>query len=220
MATLISFISRKGGTGKSTNAVNLAATFYDLGLKTILVETDTNYTLSTVRKINLHKQGANPNKHFRIFGSEDELVLEDVEKLRETDRPDVVIVDSAGKTTTAPIRRLALHSDLVLVPSSLSQNDLLVTYQTVQDLKPATEHNAGVRLAVLPNQLNSRTSPKTIAKNMEQLQVPVLKHFLPKKNVFVQYDTLSYEPEYEPIAREVAEMLGLKLKNPRRPPSK
>jgi chromosome partitioning protein len=51
MAKVISFISRKGGTGKTTNAINLATTLNTLGKRVVLVETDTNYTLNTLRKM-------------------------------------------------------------------------------------------------------------------------------------------------------------------------
>ncbi len=51
MAKVISFISRKGGTGKTTNAINLATALHKRGKKIILVETDTNYTLNTLRKM-------------------------------------------------------------------------------------------------------------------------------------------------------------------------
>lgn len=51
MAKIISFISRKGGTGKTTNAINLATALHHSGRHVILVETDTNYTLTTLRQL-------------------------------------------------------------------------------------------------------------------------------------------------------------------------
>ena len=57
MAKIISFISRKGGTGKTTNAINLATILHQLGHRITLIETDTNYTLSTLRKMELFKSG-------------------------------------------------------------------------------------------------------------------------------------------------------------------
>ena len=55
MAKIISFISRKGGTGKTTNAINLATTLYQMGKRVLLIETDANYTLNTLRKMELFK---------------------------------------------------------------------------------------------------------------------------------------------------------------------
>ena len=51
MAKVISFISRKGGTGKTTNAINLSTMLHSLGHAVALIETDTNYTLNTLRKL-------------------------------------------------------------------------------------------------------------------------------------------------------------------------
>src|SRR5215213_5968585 len=98
MAKVISFISRKGGTGKTTNAINLATTLHHLGKKIVLVETDTNYTLNTLRKMEVYKsQGSNHS--FEILGSQDHEVAEELMNLAQNKKADIVIVDSAGKTT-------------------------------------------------------------------------------------------------------------------------
>ena len=55
MAKIISFISRKGGTGKTTNAINLSTTLNQMGKHVLLIETDANYTLNTLRKMELFK---------------------------------------------------------------------------------------------------------------------------------------------------------------------
>jgi chromosome partitioning protein len=41
---------------------------------------------------------------------------------------------------------------MVIVPTSLTQNDLLVTYQTVTDLAPARNLNAKLKILVLPTE--------------------------------------------------------------------
>ena len=64
MTKIISFISRKGGTGKTTNAINLATMLHSLGHKVALIETDTNYTLNTLRKLEVFKSGAKENSLF------------------------------------------------------------------------------------------------------------------------------------------------------------
>ena len=140
MVKVISFISRKGGTGKTTNAINLATSLHDLGKKVLLVETDANYTLSTLRKMEMYKS---PEKShtFEIVGSDDTRIADELVVIKKDKRLDIVIVDSAGKTTDAGIKKLCLISEVVIVPTSLTQNDLLVTYQTVTDLAPARELN-------------------------------------------------------------------------------
>ena len=62
MTKVISFISRKGGSGKTTNAVNLATTLQSRRKKVMLVETDTNYTLNSLRKLELFKKKITTDK--------------------------------------------------------------------------------------------------------------------------------------------------------------
>ena len=82
MTKIISFISRKGGTGKTTSAIHFATMLHSLGHKLMMLETDTNYTLNTLRKMELYKTGAKESAVFPIIGSEDHRVLEDIEQIK------------------------------------------------------------------------------------------------------------------------------------------
>ncbi|HAS41830.1 MAG TPA: plasmid partitioning protein [Microscillaceae bacterium] len=202
MAKIISFISRKGGTGKTTNAIQIATMLHSLGYQLALIETDTNYTLSTLRKMELFKSGAKDSGVFEIIGSEDEKVLGDIEAL-SPQKLDFIIVDSAGKTTDENIKNLAIQSDAVIVPTSLTQNDVLVTYQTVQDLKPAQDISKKLKIIVLPNRIHSRTNPTTIHKQLSDLKTVITENFVPAKNAYAQFSTILPEKQYQDITREL-----------------
>jgi chromosome partitioning protein len=83
MTKIISFISRKGGTGKTTSAIHFATMLHSLGHSLVMLETDTNYTLTTLRKMELYKTGAKESAVFPIIGSEDHKVLADIEKIKD-----------------------------------------------------------------------------------------------------------------------------------------
>jgi chromosome partitioning protein len=202
MAKVISFISRKGGTGKTTNAINLATTLHYLGKKVILVETDTNYTLNTLRKMELFKTG-NERNGFEIMGSQDSDVAGELSDLRDSKKTDIVVVDSAGKTTDEGIKKLCLVSDVVIVPTSLTQNDLLVTYQTVTDLAPARALNPKLKILILPNRIHSQTNLYTVRESLKNLDAVILPIIVPQKNLFVNFSTMDAEKEYQPIAQEI-----------------
>jgi chromosome partitioning protein len=202
MAKVISFISRKGGTGKTTNAINLATTLHFLGKKVILVETDTNYTLNTLRKMELFKTG-NEKNGFEIMGSQDSDVAGELSDLRDSKKTDIVVVDSAGKTTDEGIKKLCLVSDIVIVPTSLTQNDLLVTYQTVTDLAPACALNPKLKILILPNRIHSQTNLYTVRESLKNLDAVILPIIVPQKNLFVNFSTMDAEKEYQPIAQEI-----------------
>jgi chromosome partitioning protein len=206
MSKIISFISRKGGTGKTTNAINLATTLTSMGKRVLLVETDANYTLHTLRKMEQFKS-ENASK-FEILGSHDSDVADELIKIKESRKTDFVIVDSAGKTTDEGIKKLCLVSDAVIVPTSLTQNDLLVTYQTVTDLAPARQLNPKLKIIVLPNRIHSATNIFTVRENLKNLDAIILPVIVPQKNLFVNFSTIDAEKEYQPIAQAILQHLA------------
>lgn len=204
MATVISFISRKGGTGKTTSAINTATTLFNSKLKTILIETDTNYTLSTIRKMDLFKHGEEVvNNSLRIVGAHESNVIDDINKLKQMGTYDYIIIDSAGKTTDNSIKELCLASDIVVVPTSLSQSDLLVAYQTIQDLMPACQLNKKLRIVVLPNRIHSRTAGPTIISALQKLNAEIILPFIPYKVLYSQISTITSLKEYIPVVENI-----------------
>jgi len=202
MAKIVSFISRKGGTGKTTNAINLSTTLNQMGKHVLLIETDANYTLNTLRKMELFKAKESKNG-FEILGSQDSSVADELAKIKETRKEDIIIVDSAGKTTDEGMKKLCLVSDMVIVPTSLTQNDLLVTYQTVTDLAPARNLNPKLKILVLPNRIHSATNIFTVRQNLKNLDAIILPVIVPQQNLFVNFSTIEAEKEYLPIAQAI-----------------
>ena len=207
MAKVISFISRKGGTGKTTNAINLATTLNHMGTRVLLIETDANYTLNTLRKMELFKSKEG-KPSFDIQSSLDDKVAEELIALKTNKKLDFILVDSAGKTTDEGIKKLCLVSDVVIVPTSLTQNDLLVTYQTVTDIGPARELNPSLKIVVLPNRIHSATNTYTVRENLKNLDALILPVIVPQKNLFVNFSTVDAEKEYLPVAQAILNYLG------------
>lgn len=207
MSSIISFISRKGGTGKTTNAINLATTLHHMGKRVLLVETDTNYTLNTLRKMEVFKSNERQGG-FELLGSQDGQIADELAQLKERRNTDFIIVDSAGKTTDEGIKKLCLISDAVIVPTSLTQNDLLVTYQTVADLAPARALNPKLRIIILPNRIHSATNLYTVREALKNLDAIILPVMVPQKNLFVNFSTLEAENEYQPIAQAILNNLA------------
>jgi chromosome partitioning protein len=207
MSKIISFISRKGGTGKTTNAINLATALHAAGNKVILVETDTNYTLNTLRKMEQLREEGGAAHSFDIVGSNDNQVADELIRIKQNPSIQYIIVDSAGKTTDEGIKKLCLVSDAVIVPTSLTQNDLLVTYQTVMDLDPARELNPKLKIMVLPNRIHSFTRMKTIHESLSNVEAIILDVMVPQKNLFVNFSTVTAEEEYNPVVDEILKHL-------------
>jgi chromosome partitioning protein len=207
MVKIISFISRKGGTGKTTNAINVTTSLFQTGKKVMLVETDTNYTLNTLRKMEAFK-AKEQKQSFDIVGSQDDTVADELIRIKEEGKIDYIIVDSAGKTTNEGIKKLCLVSDVVIVPTSLTQNDLLVTYQTVTDLAPARELNSNLKILVLPNRIHSGTGLHTVRESLKNLDAVVLPIIVPQRNKFVNFSTFEAEKDYQPIFKEILKFIA------------
>jgi chromosome partitioning protein len=178
---------------------------HSLGYTIALIETDPNFTLSTLRKMEIFRSGAKDSSIFKVLGAEEKQISEDIATLSKTHKPalDFIIVDSAGKSTDEHIKTLCLASDLIIVPTSLTQNDLLVTYQTIQDLKPAVLAKKGLQILVLPNRIHSRTSSVTVQKTLANLEVSVLEQFVPQRNTFAEFSTILPEKSYQPIVKQI-----------------
>ncbi|MCZ8214754.1 MAG: ParA family protein [Cyclobacteriaceae bacterium] len=202
---IISFISRKGGTGKTTNAINLATSLHAAGNRVMLVETDTNYTLNTLRKMEAASDSGTAS--FDIVGSQDNNVADELQTIKAKAQYDYIIVDSAGKTTDEGIKKLCLVSEAVIVPTSLTQNDLLVTYQTVTDLMPAKSINTSLKILVLPNRIHSFTRLKTVQETLSKVSAKVLEVMVPQKNAYVNFSTMHAEQEYVPLMKEILKNL-------------
>jgi chromosome partitioning protein len=142
-------------------------------------------------------------KGFEIVGSEDKQVADELNAMKERKGSDVVVVDSAGKTTDEGIKKLCLVSDVVIVPTSLTQNDLLVTYQTVTDLAPARQLNPKLKILILPNRIHSATNLFTVRENLKNLDAIILPVIVPQKNLYVNFSTVDPEKEYQHIALEI-----------------
>ena len=101
-----------------------------------------------------------------------------------------------------------MESSAIIVPTSLTQNDLLVTYQTVTDLAPAREINKNLKIIVLPNRIHSLTGSHTVYEALNNLDAHVLNARVPQRTLFVNFSTITAEEQYAEVANKILNEIG------------
>lgn len=118
---VIAVVQQKGGSGKTTVAVNLAVTFARRGLSVALLDTDPQGSLGRwfmARRERLGEAG------LEFSTSSAWGVSYECEKLRKT--ADIILIDTPPKVD-ADLRPALREADLVLVPVASSHVDLWAT---------------------------------------------------------------------------------------------
>ena len=135
MFGVITLITPKGGTGKSTLARSLAGHWLLIGHKPALVDADPQQTLAT----RYNPDG--PMKRVPIVAEPEERVAEAIEELRRQHTP--VIVDTAGFRNRTSIAAL-VATDLAVIPLKPAIEDIeaaVAAFGLIKDINQTPERS-------------------------------------------------------------------------------
>ncbi|GIV32937.1 MAG: hypothetical protein KatS3mg031_0472 [Chitinophagales bacterium] len=208
MTKVISFINKKGGTGKTTSAINVATSLREMGFEVALIETDTNRSLLQVRKQELESVEYLGRGVPDIVQSDETDAERQIVNLRR-EMVSFVIVDGAANMSAYAIRRISLNSDIVVVPTGLSRQEILVAERTLADVLPACETHTKLKVVLLPNRIHFLTAPSTINKILEHLRVPVMEMYIPYFKQFHHISTLKPADGYMEITNYLLKLLEM-----------
>ena len=131
MAIIISVISQKGGVGKSTVARMVAREFAANGWAVKIADLDISQSTSFKWRSRRLQGGLEPDVPVEMFGS--------VKKaLEDGGHYDLLIIDGAPHATEAT-KEAAKASDLVIIPTGLSVDDLEPTVLLAHELAKLIE---------------------------------------------------------------------------------
>jgi chromosome partitioning protein len=137
----IALISQKGGSGKTTLAVNLAVQAHRAGLRTTIVDIDSQQTAT--------------KWHDRRSGAPPPVISAQAERLPVTMKSlsglDLVVIDTAGKADREALIA-ARAADLILIPTRPAIEDLEAIPRTLDIVKIATKPVYAVFNAALSRQ--------------------------------------------------------------------
>lgn len=132
---VISIVNRKGGTGKTTTAVNLAAAIADKGLRVLLIDADPQGSVQTW-------QALKRNDKFAVIHHPKPTFHNEIDTLSSTYKH--VVID-APPAFDDIIRSILMASSLAIVPIGPSQLDIWSSTDMIDLVKQARKVNRRLR---------------------------------------------------------------------------
>jgi chromosome partitioning protein len=171
MFGVITLITPKGGTGKSTLARSLAAHWSLIGHKPALVDADPQKTLAN------RYNADGPMGGIPIVAEPEERVAEIIEELRERHAP--VIVDTAGFRNRTAITAL-VATDLAIIPLKPAIEDIeaaVAAYDLIQEINGTPERSGRpvVAVMVLTMTMNGTVISRHARNQLTEAGYPLLK---------------------------------------------
>jgi len=213
----ISCINQKGGTGKTTLALHIAAYLAGQGAKTLLIDADPQ--ASTMAWAACRSQGEHANvPNLTITAISNGTITRQLGELSRTYQ--CVVIDGPPRGD-AIARDVIMPSDIVLVPTQLSGFDVWAgdsiahTITELRDLQQVASKRPLEWFFVI-NRRNPRTlAGKAILKGLEAARGPLLEAQLCERACFVEATSqgltiLETEPKGSKARREI-EALGEEL---------
>jgi chromosome partitioning protein len=148
---ILAVVNGKGGVGKTTTAINLAATLSTKRRKVLLVDTDPQASATWWAD----RASALP---FEVATETDPSLLG---RLRQVEGVDIVVVDSPPRLDSVGLRTVAAAADYVVLPTPPAPLDMAALIATIRTVIAPL----GVRYRVLL----TRVDPRALNEAMEAL---------------------------------------------------
>lgn len=170
MAHIITFASKKGGTGKSTAAMALAGTLALRGKRVLVVDTDEQGSCL------MYARAADDARPFpatviSLAGSGPKLHRELKQHLEHYD---FIVVDTPAGTAFEATQAALLVSDLCVVPCQPSPADLWAVAGVRQLVEQAQIINESLKAVVLPTRVPRTGLAGDVLRALSEIGLPLL----------------------------------------------
>ncbi|MDN5071415.1 AAA family ATPase [Aliarcobacter butzleri] len=180
---VMAICNEKGGSGKTTTAVNLAVKLGSIGEDTLLIDADPQRSIEVFTNI---RDRENIELTFNTVAKFGSSLAKEVQSLKS--KYDAIVIDTGGRDSEEMRQALAI-SDLVIIPTLPSDLDIAVLNKMINLFNQAKAFNPNAKALVTI----SKASPNPfLAKKIEALR----QYIQDKKLEDIKLaDTIIYERE-------------------------
>jgi chromosome partitioning protein len=200
---IIGVLNQKGGAGKTTISVNLAAAFARNGRRVLLVDADPQASAIAWSSL---RQG---EPLFPVIGMAKPTLHRELPNVAKA--YDLVVIDGAPRVNEIA-RAAMLASDLVVIPVQPSPYDVWASADTVRLVREARQFRSAIRAAFLINRRIARTAiGRDVASALAEFEdVPVLSAGLGQRVIFAESAAQGLSVvEAAPRSEAAAELMSL-----------
>lgn len=163
---IVAVINQKGGAGKTTLALNLAAALVEQGSRVLLIDADPQQTAQDWAAV---RESPPP---FQVIGLTKPVLHRDLPKMAAD--YDHVIIDGAPRNYEVA-RSAILAADLVLIPVQPSGADFWASRETVRLVQEAHSFKETQKSAfVVSRRIGRTTLGREIADALAEFETPIL----------------------------------------------
>jgi len=172
---VIALVGNKGGAGKTTLSVNLAA---GLAKRTSVIVVDADPQGSAIQW-NAFTDTSAANT---VLGARADLSIQLNELSQEYD---YIVVDCPPSVSASQTIRVLETCELALIPVQPSPVDLWATVHTEKAIQQARLFNSNLRAVLVINQLETRTTLSRLVRDaLSEIGLPVAKTALHRRAIF------------------------------------
>lgn len=188
--TVIALVNRKGGTGKTTSSVYIAAALHAHGRSVLGLDADPDASW-----LKMATTGVLP---YPVVAGDRERMAAQVDEAK-----DVVVIDTPPNDEAVIYLAAGLADEVIipLAPTGLDVGRLLTTVTTVANVERMRNQPLG---SILVTRYRQRLLvAREILEELEQRGMPLLQSRIRQLTEYERFDTPTYLDEYEAVLREL-----------------
>lgn len=199
---IISLLNQKGGSGKTTLAINLAFALGKTGARTLLVDSDPQGSARDWAAVRTEPS------LFTLVGIDRPILHQEVPKLAES--YDFVIIDGAPRVTDLT-RSAILASDRVLIPVQPSPLDVWASAEVVTLIGEARIYKPSlVCNFVINRKITNSLIGKDVIEALSKYEIPIMGTHVAQRVIFADaFSQGSTVCEYDPKSAASKEIHSL-----------